>query len=207
MAVVYLQTVEVIVASEGFVVHHSTKIQVGPPISIGGNVTGVIRQQETDSGTEIGVAVLRATGSNVRWLLYHPCGRFSDLVIIEVDLRTGKEVTFPQTEQEPRIHLDTAITVFAGVFTARIVLVGAVSDAVEVFQCVLISKDAENTETVAFKEKLWLGEQVQTSFEHQGDSHRNNRTLLGSDTRVHTESHQGATADQKSEIRSIAGTT
>ena len=64
------------------------------------------------------------------------------LVIIEVDLRTGKEVTFPQTEQEPRIHLDTAITVFAGVFTARIVLVGAVSDAVEVFNYDKITKPA-----------------------------------------------------------------
>ena len=61
-------------------------------------VTGVVRQQETESGTEVRVAVIRTAGGNIRWLLYHSCGRFSDLVIIEVDLRTGKEVAFPQTE-------------------------------------------------------------------------------------------------------------
>ena len=98
MAVVYFQTVEIIIASEGFVVHHPTKVQIRSPISIGGNVTGVVRQQETESGTEVRVAVIRTAGGNIRWLLYHSCGRFSDLVIIEVDLRTGKEVAFPQTE-------------------------------------------------------------------------------------------------------------
>ena len=49
---------------------------------------------------------------------------------------------------------------------------------------------------IAFEEKLRFGEQVQSSFEHQGDGHRHHRTLLGSITRIHPKRHQCTTADQ-----------
>ena len=67
--------------------------------------------------------MLCPSGCNIRRLLDHSGGGFRDLIIIQINLRACKEVAFSQTEQKPRIHLNAAVTVFAGVFSASIVFV------------------------------------------------------------------------------------
>lgn len=106
--------------------------------------------------TEICVSVLCPSGCNIRRLLDHSGGGFRDLIIIQINLRACKEVAFSQTEQKPRIHLNAAVTVFAGVFSARIVFVGAISDAIEVLNRIFVGEGTEDTETVTFEEKRGL---------------------------------------------------
>ena len=133
--------------------------------------------------------MLCPSGCNIRRLLDHSGGGFRDLIIIQINLRACKEVAFSQTEQKPRIHLNAAVTVFAGVFSARIVFVGAISDAIEVLNRIFVGEGTEDTETVTFEEKLRLGHQVQTAFKHQGNRHRDDRTPLGSIAGIHPECH------------------
>ena len=49
LAVVYLQTVEVVVASQEFLVHHASEVEIHAAIGIGGYVACIISQQETDT--------------------------------------------------------------------------------------------------------------------------------------------------------------
>ena len=61
LAVVYLQAVEIIVASQEFLVHHAAEVEVHAPIGVGGHIACVVSQQETDTGTEVLIAFVRAT--------------------------------------------------------------------------------------------------------------------------------------------------
>ena len=122
-------------------------------------------------------------------------------------MRTGKEVAFAQTEQEPGVDLQSTVTILAGGVAAHIILIGTVTDAVKVFLCVFITELSENTETVALKEKLRLGEQVESAIEHQGNGYGHYRALLGGVAGIHPEGHQPAAANQQTEIGSVAGTS
>ena len=128
------------------------------------------------------------------------------LVVVDVYLRTGEDVAFSQTEQEPRVDLYAAVTVFAGTVAADIILVGTVTDAVEVVFRILVDELSEDTETVAFKEKLRLYHQIDAAFKHIGYGHGQHRTQLCGIAGVHAESHQRASAYQRAEIGRIAGT-
>ena len=105
LAVVYLQAVEIIVASQELLVHHATEVEVHAPIGVGGHVACVVSQQEADTGTEVLIAFVRAAGSFVRGLVDKVFGRIVHVIIVEVDLRAGKEIAFTQAEQEPGVDL------------------------------------------------------------------------------------------------------
>ena len=115
--------------------------------------------------------MLRTSCRNVRGLINHPGSRFSYLVIVQIDLRACKEITFSQTEQEPGVYLNAAITVFTGIFSTFVIFIGGISDAIKILDCIFIREGSEDTETVAFKEELWFRHQIQAALEHQGDGH------------------------------------
>ena len=79
-------------------------------------------------------------------------GRVGYLVVVDVYLRAGKDVAFSQAEQEPRVDLYAAVTVFAGTVASDVIFVRAVTDAVEVVFRILVDKLSEDAEAVAFKE-------------------------------------------------------
>ena len=133
-------------------------------------------------------------------------GRVGYLVVVDVYLRAGKDVAFSQAEQEPRVDLYAAVTVFAGTVASDVIFVRAVTDAVEVVFRILVDKLSEDAEAVAFKEELWLYHQVDAAFEHIGYGHGQHRTQLCGVAWIHTESHQRASAYQCTEIGRIAGT-
>ena len=207
LTVVYLQTVKIVVTSESFAVHHPPKVEVSAPIGIGGHIACVVGQQESESRTEIGVSMLRTACCDIRRLLNHSRRRFGNLVVVQVNLRTCEEIAFPQPEQKPRIHLNTAISVFTRIFPSRIVLVCVISDTVEVFDGVFVGESAEYAETVAFEEELRLCHEIEPSVEYQRDGHGYDGTSLGGVARIHPERHQRATAHQKTEIGCVAGTS
>ena len=128
------------------------------------------------------------------------------MVVIDVYLRTGKDIAVAQPEQEPGIDLHAAVTVLAGAVAAYVVSVGLIAESVEVLFRILVAEFTEDAETVAFKEKLRLGEEVDTSFEHEGDGHGNDSTQLYAVTRIDTECHQGASTKHGTEVGCIAGT-
>lgn len=73
-----------------------------------------------------------------------------------------KEVTFSQTEKEPRVNLYAAVAILAGRIASYIVLVGIVSHPIEVFLGILECKLSEDTEAVVLEEKLWFDHQIQS---------------------------------------------
>ncbi len=170
-AVVQFQTVEVVVTAESLAVHHAPEIQVYTLVGVGGNVAAVVSEEEAETGVEVLVAVGRTAGCHVVGLFDEMLGRVAYLVVVDVYLRAGKDVAFSQAEQEPRVDLYAAVTVFAGTVASDVIFVRAVTDAVEVVFRILVDKLSEDAEAVAFKEELRLYHQVDAAFEHIGYGH------------------------------------
>ncbi|EGF53248.1 conserved domain protein [Bacteroides clarus YIT 12056] len=206
LAVVQFQTVEIVVAAERLAVHHAPEVQIHALVGIGGDIAAVVGQEEAEAGVEVLVTVGCTAGCHVVGLFDEMFGGVGYLVVVDVYLRTGEDVAFSQTEQEPRVDLYAAVTVFAGTVAADIILVGTVTDAVEVVFRILVDELSEDTETVAFKEKLRLYHQIDAAFKHIGYGHGQHRTQLCGIAGVHAESHQRASAYQRAEIGRIAGT-
>ena len=154
LAVVQFQTVEVVVTAESLTVHHAPEIQVYTLVGVGGNVAAVVSEEEAETGIEVLVAVGRTAGCHVVGLFDEMLGRVAYLVVVDVYLRAGKDVAFSQAEQEPRVDLYAAVTVFAGTVASDVIFVRAVTDAVEVVFRILVDKLSEDAEAVAFKEEL-----------------------------------------------------
>ena len=158
LAVVYLQTVEVVVASQEFLVHHASEVEIHAAIGIGGNVSAVIGQQEADTGIEILVSFVRSSGCFVRRFVHQIFGWFRDVVVIYIYLRSGEYVAVAQAEQEPGVELDAAVAILTGSVAPDIILVRAVAQAIEVIFRILVGKLSEDAETVTFKKELGLEE-------------------------------------------------
>ena len=184
-------------------VYQSSQVEVEPFVRVGRYIACVVSKQETYSGTEILVAVGGTSCTFVVGLFHQVLGRIHNVVIGNVNLWTCKEVTFSQTEKEPRVNLYAAVAILAGRIASYIVLVGIVSHPIEVFLGILECKLSEDTEAVVLEEKLWFDHQIQSPVEHESYGSRDNRTAHGGIFRVHAERHQGASAYQQTEVWSI----
>lgn len=132
LSVIYLQTIEVIIASQKFVVHHAPEVEIHPLVGIGRNIAAIISQQEADAGVEVLIAVAIAACGFVGRLVYQELGRLRYLVVIDVYLRTGKDVAVSHTEEEPGIELDATVTILARAVAADIVFVSGIPQTVEI---------------------------------------------------------------------------
>lgn len=126
------------------------------------------------------------------------------MVIIDVDLWSGKDVAIAQAKQEPRIDLYAAVSVLTGTVAAQIVPIRFIPDTVEILLRILVTELSEDAEAVALKEKLRLGEEVDAAVEHEGNGHRDYGAHLRGVTGIHTERHQGTSAHYETEVGGIA---
>ena len=138
LAVVDFQTVKVIIASEYLIIHHSPEVEVGSAICICRNIACVIRQQETEPGAEIFVSVFCTSCRYIRGFVNHSGSRFGNFIIVQIDLGTRENVALSQTEQEPWVYLDAAVTVFAGIFSTFIIFISGIADAIKILDCIFI---------------------------------------------------------------------
>ena len=111
------------------------------------------------------------------------------MVVIDVDMRSGKDIAVAQTEKEPGVDLHAAVPVFAGTVASYIIFIGIIADAVKVFYRILIAEHSEDKETVALKEELRFGEEIDATFDHEGDVHGHYGAQLRGVAGVHTEGH------------------
>lgn len=111
------------------------------------------------------------------------------MVVIDVDLRSGKDIAVAQSEKEPGVDLHAAVPVFAGTVASYIIFIGIIADAVKVFFRIFIAELSEDTETVALKEELRFGEEIDATVEHEGDGHGHYGAQLRGVAGVHTEGH------------------
>ena len=207
MAVVYLQAVEGLVASDEFGVHHAAEIQIHAAVGVGGNVTAVVCQQEAEAGVEVVVAVGRTACLFVRRFVHQELAGLRQVVIIDVYLRSGKDIAVAQPEEEPGVDLHAAVSVFAGTVASYVIFIGIIADAVKVFFRIFIAKLSEDTETVTLEEELRLGEKIDATVEHEGDGHGHYGAQLRGVAGVYAEGHQGASSQHGTEVGSVAGST
>lgn len=206
LPVVQFQSVEVPVAAENLVVHHAPEVQVDSLVGVGRHVAAVVCQQETDTRVEILVSVGITSGRLIAFVVYQSLGRLGEVVVVDVNLRAGKEVAVAQAEQKPGVDLYAAVAVSAGRIASDVVPVGGISDVIIILHRILIAEFSEDAETVVLEEQLGLGENVDSTVEHECQGRRHHRAsqcrVLGS----HAEGHQGASANQQAEVGRIAGT-
>ena len=127
------------------------------------------------------------------------------MVVIDVDLRSGKDIAVAQSEKEPGVDLHAAVPVFAGTVASYVIFIGIIADAVKVFFRIFIAELSEDTETVALEEELRLGEKVDTAVEHEGDGHGHYGTQLRGVAGVHAEGQQRTSSQHGSEVGGVAG--
>ena len=127
------------------------------------------------------------------------------MVVIDVDLRSGKDIAVAQPEEEPGVDLYAAVPVFAGTVASYIIFIGIIADAVKVFFRIFIAELSEDTETVALKEELRFGEEIDATVEHEGDGHGHYGAQLRGVAGVHAEGHQGASSQHGTEVGGVAG--
>ena len=63
--------------------------------------------------------------------------------------------------------MHAAVPVFAGTVASYIIFIGIIADAVKVFFRIFIAELSEDTETVALKEELRFGEEIDATVEHE----------------------------------------
>ena len=207
LSIVYFQTIEIVITSKKFSIHHSPEIQIRAAIGIGGDVSAVIGQQETDTGIEILVSFVRSSGCFVRRFVHQIFGWFRDVVVIYIYLRSGEYVAVAQAEQEPGVELDAAVAILTGSVAPDIILVRAVAQTIEVIFRILVGKLSEDAETVTFKKELGFGEKVDTAIEEESDGYGNHGAQLCGVTWVHAEGHQGASTEYGTKVGGVTRTT
>ena len=150
---------------------------------------GCRMQQETEAGVEVVIAISRTACLFVRGFVHQELAGLRQVVVIDVDLRSGKDIAVAQSEKEPGVDLHAAVPVFAGTVASYIIFIGIIADAVKVFFRIFIAELSEDTETVALKEELRFGEEIDATVEHEGDGHGHYGAQLRGVAGVHTEGH------------------
>ena len=125
----------------------------------------------------------------VRGFVHQELAGLRQVVVIDVDLRSGKDIAVAQSEKEPGVDLHAAVPVFAGTVASYIIFIGIIADAVKVFFRIFIAELSEDTETVALKEELRFGEEIDATVEHEGDGHGHYGAQLRGIAGVHAEGH------------------
>ena len=165
--------------------------------------TAVVCQQETEAGVEVVIAISRTACLFVRGFVHQELAGLRQVVVIDVDLRSGKDIAVAQSEKEPGVDLHAAVPVFAGTVASYIIFIGIIADAVKVFFRIFIAELSEDTETV--KEELRFGEEIDATVEHEGDGHGHYGAQLRGVAGVHAEGHQGASSQHGTEVGGVAG--
>lgn len=62
------------------------------------------------------------------------------MVVIDVDLRSGKDIAVARRKKEPGVDLHAAVPVFAGTVASYIIFIGIIADAVKVFFRIFIAE-------------------------------------------------------------------